>query len=56
MIREGEINEKMIEKFLARVEAMEVGSGASDASATKAAKPPVVEGFSPMGYASAMFN
>jgi hypothetical protein len=34
---------------------MEVGS-ASDASATKAAKPPVVEGFSPMGYASAMFN
>jgi cytoskeletal protein RodZ len=52
MIREGEINEKMIEKFLARVEAMETGSSSSSKKAVQA---PVVEGFSQGGYASALF-
>lgn len=50
MIREGEITEKMIEKFLARVETME-----NRASSGK--RPEVsIEGFSGNRYASALFN
>ena len=50
MIREGEITEKMIEKFLARVEKMEdrVSSGKRPEAS--------IEGFSGSRYASAMFS
>lgn len=49
MIREGEITEKMIEKFLARVETMENRSNSK--------RPEVsIEGFSGSRYASALFN
>jgi len=50
MIREGEINEKMIEKFLARVEKME------DRVQSKAYTKTTVEGFAGNNYASAFFN
>jgi len=50
MIREGEINEKMIEKFLARVEKME------DRVQSKADTKTTVEGFAGNNYANAYFH
>jgi pyruvate/2-oxoglutarate dehydrogenase complex dihydrolipoamide acyltransferase (E2) component len=56
MIREGEITEKMIEKFLARVEAMEDRSASADAEASDTKKKDtVIEGFGGRSYASAAF-
>jgi hypothetical protein len=52
MIREGEINEKMIEKFLARIEAME-NKHYQKKTAEKEDK---VEGFTGKSYASAVFQ
>lgn len=52
MIREGEINEKMIEKFLARIEAME-NKNYQKKTAEKEDK---VEGFTGKSYASAIFQ
>lgn len=53
MIREGEINEKMIEKFLARIESME-NKNYKKKSLEKDDK---IEGFAGgAGYASAVFN
>lgn len=52
MIREGEINEKMIEKFLARIEAME-NKNYQKKTAEKEDK---VEGFTGNSYASAVFQ
>jgi hypothetical protein len=49
MIREGEINEKMIEKFLARVEKME------DRVQSKSDTKTTVEGFAGNNYANAYF-
>jgi len=52
MIKEGDINEKMIEKFLARIEKME------NKQYTKKTldKDSTVEGFTGNSYASAVFN
>jgi FtsZ-interacting cell division protein ZipA len=50
MIREGEINEKMIEKFLARVEKME------DRVQSKPESKTTIEGFTGNNYANAYFN
>lgn len=58
MIREGEITEKMIEKFLARVEAMEDRSANAEAEAdvsNRKKKDTVIEGFGGRSYASAAF-
>lgn len=54
MIREGEINEKMIEKFLARIEKMESGGAKPKKDATL--EEDAVEGFTGKpNYASAIF-
>jgi len=50
MIREGEITEKMIEKFLARVETMENRNSSGKRPEAS------IEGFSGNRYANAMFN
>lgn len=56
MIREGEINEKMIEKFLARIEKMESGGPKKKLPDVSKVEDDVVEGFAGKnGYASAIF-